>query len=231
LAEHHRSVAQAPRGAFREVAQSVSSVEREPTAEEREKIAARRGVAKRGEEVDQGSAHAIGGNDRNGDIRYPFRNSCQSSGSIDYGKMSVLAHGLVQLAQVIEGNRRVGMFWPDFLLDSETFLVERFGFGVLAHCLVQRGHAKEALRRVGMFRTKDLLPDPERFLVERFGFGVLAHSPVQLHGTSKQFANFPHPHFVVAKKCGTLGRTKFGNMENQIKQRYLADRTSSLDGE
>ena len=67
----------------------------------------------------------------------------------------VLAHILVQLGQVIEAGRRVGMFWPKNLLpDPERFLVERFGFGVLAHSLVQRGQVIEAGRRVGMFWPK-----------------------------------------------------------------------------
>ena len=63
----------------------------------------------------------------------------------------VLAHILVQLAQVIEAERRVGMFWPkDLLRDLERFLKERFGFGVLAHGAVQLAQVIEAGRRACM---------------------------------------------------------------------------------
>ena len=66
----------------------------------------------------------------------------------------VLAHSLVQRGQVIEAQRRVGMFWPKNLLpDPERFLKERFGFGILAHRLVQHGQVIEAVRRVGMFMS------------------------------------------------------------------------------
>ena len=68
----------------------------------------------------------------------------------------VLAHSLVQLGQVIEALRRVGMFWPKNLLpDPERFLEERFGFGVLAHSRYRPGQVIEAPRRVGMFLTQE----------------------------------------------------------------------------
>ena len=88
----------------------------------------------------------------------------------------------VQLGQVIEAERRVGMFWPKNLLpDLERFLIERFGFGVLAHSLVQPARLLRLVAVSGCSEPKNLLPDPERFLKERFGFGVLAHRLVQ-HG-------------------------------------------------
>ena len=105
------------------------------------------------------------------------------SGALPDRSGSALAYSpicLVELGQVIEAGRRVGMFWPKNLLpDPERFLVERFGFGVLAHLQYSTARLLRLSRRVGMFWPKDLLPDPERFLVERFGFGVLAHRLVQ----------------------------------------------------
>jgi hypothetical protein len=73
----------------------------------------------------------------------------------------VLAHVLVQLAQVIEAGRGDVMFRAqDLLVDPERFLVERLCSGVLAHVILQHGQVVEAGRRVNSFWPKNLLPNP-----------------------------------------------------------------------
>ena len=65
--------------------------------------------------------------------------------------LRVRAYGSIKLREVVEAQRRVGMFWPKNLLpDPERFLKERLGFSIRVHGLVQRGKVIEAGRRVGM---------------------------------------------------------------------------------
>jgi hypothetical protein len=92
----------------------------------------------------------------------------------------VLAHILVKLGQVIEANKRIGIFRAqDLLVDPERFLKERFGFDILPRILVQDAQVIEDFYCAGMFSTLNLLVDSERFLVERFSLGVFAYIRVQ----------------------------------------------------
>ena len=96
----------------------------------------------------------------------------------------VLAHRLVQRGQVIEADRRVGMFFTKNLLqDLERFLKERFGFGVLAHRLVQQGQVIQTLGRIGMFCAQELSAGSEG--LPRRSASALAYSPIAWYSEAR----------------------------------------------
>ena len=65
--------------------------------------------------------------------------------------LGILAHGLVEVGQVVEAGGDVGVVGPELVFaDLQAALVEGLGLGVLAHGPVEQGQVVEAGgRRLG----------------------------------------------------------------------------------
>jgi len=87
---------------------------------------------------------------------------------------SVLAHGLVQLCQIVEGCCSAWMMWPPYsLTDLEGSCDERKGSSMVAHGLVQGCQIVEGGCSVRMIWAQHSLTDIEGSCVERKGSGMI----------------------------------------------------------
>ena len=76
---------------------------------------------------------------------------------------AVFAHVHVQLGQIIEARRRIGMIWPTRLLENlKRFLKERLGLGVVSDLFVKASEVIQGSGGLGIRRTSSALCEIKR---------------------------------------------------------------------